>query len=473
MEIAGRVAEKQILEQILEKPTSQFIAMYGRRRIGKTYLIRKTYEKNTVFDCSGLFENTMEQMLENFWLNLSKKSKPTLPTPTSWLKAFYQLEQYINSLPNSEKKKVVFLDEISWFDTPKSGFMGALANFWNNYCTKRNDIVLVICGSAASWIIKNVVNARGGLHNRLSRTIRLNPFTLAETKLFLQTKKVKMADQDICQLYMCVGGIPFYLDQVEQGKSVPQILDDLFFDNNALLAKEFDNLYAALFKNFENHLIVIKALASKNKGLTRGEIIKLTKQNSGGGLSKVLQELEECGFIKKFADFSKSKEDGLYRLMDEFTIFFYKFINNKRGQLKGNEVVASNSFKIWSGFAFENLCFRHLPQIAMALGISGITYNAFSFIDKGTAQSDGSQIDMVIERADNCINIVEMKYHNASYQLTKQEHGNLIKRINSFLKKTKSKKTIFTTLISPHGAIKNEYFLNIVTNEIRLTDLIK
>jgi uncharacterized protein len=267
--------------------------------------------------------------------------------------------------------------------------------------------------------------------------------------------------------------VPFYLNQIEQGKSVPQILDDLFFANNALLANEFENLYAALFRNHENHKAVIKVLSSKNKGLTRSEIIKITKQNSGGGLSLVLQELEECGFIKKYTDFDKSKEDGLYRLMDEFTIFYYKFLNNKRGTYQGHEVVGSNTFKIWSGFAFENLCFKHLPQIAMNLGISGINYNAFSFVNKGTSESNGTQIDMIIERADNCVNIVEMKYYNDSYSLTKQEHGNLLKRINSFLEKTKSKKTIFVTLISPHGAIKNEYFLNLITNEITLLDLMK
>lgn len=473
MEVIGRVPEKQILEKILEKPNSQFVAMYGRRRIGKTYLIRNTYEKKSVFDCSGIFEGTMEAMLENFWINLSQKTKAPITPPKTWIQAFYLLEQYVDTLTKNHNKKVIFLDEISWFDTPKSGFMGALTNFWNNYCTKRTDIVLIICGSAASWIIRKIVNAKGGLHNRLDRTIRLDAFTLAETKLFLKSKKVRLADQDICQLYMCLGGVPFYLNQVEQGKSIAQILDDLFFNNNALLINEFGNLYAALFKNYNNHLKVIKALSSKNKGLTRGEIIANTKQKSGGGLSLVLQELEECGFIKKFADFDKSKEDGLYRLMDEFTIFYYKFLNNKRGSYQGHEILASNSFKVWSGFAFENLCFKHLPQIASTLGISGINFNAYSFIDKGTDLSIGAQIDLVIDRADNCLNIIEMKYYNDSFSLTKQESGKLTNRINSFLTKTKSKKTVFVTLISPYGAMKNEYFLSQITNEIILKDLMK
>ncbi len=465
MEITLRQNEQKILESALKKEQSQFFVMYGRRRIGKTYLIRSTFQKHLVFECSGLYLGEKEQLLENFWVKLSNQSGTTIKPPKTWIQAFNQLEAYLNSLENT-KKKVIFLDEISWFDTPKAGFLGALSNFWNSYCTKRTDIVLIICGSAASWIIDKVVNDKGGLHNRLNRTIKLNAFTLAETRQFFQAKKIKLSDKDIIQLYMCVGGVPFYLNEVESGKSVAQILEELFFKENALLHNEFENLYAALFKNHENHVTVIKALSTKNRGLTRSEITEITKLPSGGALSIVLEELEQCGFIGKFTDYDKPKADGLYRLLDEYTIFYQKFIRNKPNQ-NAQELVASQAFKIWSGFAFETLCFKHLPQIANALGISGINYNCYSFVDKGRENSDGSQIDMVIDRADNCINILEMKYYNDTYVLTKKETESLNRRVNSFLQKTKTKKSVFVTLVTVHGAEKNEQFLSLVTNEIR------
>ncbi len=474
MELVGRYLEKQILTGILEKPESQFVAMYGRRRIGKTFLIRRTFQKNMVFECSGLIEGDKHAMLENFWNGIKKINNNTEPIkrPRSWIKAFSELEKCIEQIPNSKKKKVIFLDELPWFDTPKSGFMPAFANFWNSFCSKRSDILLIICGSAASWIIRKIVNARGGLHNRLHRTIRLEPFTLVETKLFLRAKKVQMIEKDICQLYMCIGGIPFYLDQIQNGKSISQILDDLFFRPAAILASEFTNLYAALFKNHEKHLSVVKALHTKTKGLTRSEIIKASFKNSGGGLSLVLQELEECGFVQKHVDYDKPKEDGLYRLVDEFTIFYFKHIYEKRGQIKAHELVNSNAFRVWSGYAFENLCFRHIHKIAEVLGISGINFNVFSFVDKGSQESTGAQIDMVIDRADNCVNIIEIKFQTGKYILSKKEFEHINNRVNSFRKKTKTKKTVFVTLITPDGAETNPYFSSIISNEILLKNLI-
>lgn len=472
MEVIGRKKERQLLELLLQKDASQFVAVYGRRRIGKTFLIRNVYAKQLVFECAGLYQGSKEHLLEHFWIQLSKKSKQQKVPAKTWLAAFDQLTEYINELSDHEGKKIIFLDEISWFDTAKSGFLGALSNFWNAYCTKRKDIVLIICGSAASWIINKVINARGGLHNRLDRIIRLDPFTLAETKSFFENQKINLSLYDVTQVYMCLGGVPFYLNQIEKGKSVLQIFDQLFFTKNGILQNEFGNLYAALFRNHESHVKVIKALSSKNKGLTRSEIMKFTKRNSGGGLTQILDELEQCGFIQKFSDFNKPKEDGLFRLVDEFTLFYLKFLSNTQGKsLAAQDLINSNSFKIWSGFAFENLCIKHLPQITKTLGISGVSFNAHSFLVKATKQYTGAQIDLIIDRADNCVNLIEIKYSRDKYFLTKKEQSLINLRIDSFEQKSQSKKTIFVTLISPFGAIKNEYFLSTITNELVLEDL--
>ncbi len=471
MHVAGRDEEVAILQRILQKEQSEFVAMYGRRRIGKTYLIREVYKSNIIFECSGVNEQEFSQQLENFWLTYIEtfpKEQPKLPT--TWLQAFSLLKKKINSLKNTEKK-VIFLDEIAWFETPKSGFLAALDSFWNSYCTKRNDIILVICGSAASWIINKVINNTGGLHNRVTSHIQLLPFTMHETKAFLQLNKVKLSFKDIAQLYMAVGGVPYYLKDIVQGQSVPQILDNLFFGNQPILKNEFNNLYASLFKNSHLHVAIVKALTSKNKGLTRKQILTTTGLTSGGGFTLLLQELVECGFVKMIQPINTSKDDILYRLMDEYTIFYFKFLAAKKTESSWQQKTLGQPYKIWSGFAFENLCFRHVALIKKALGISGIITNEYSWLQKGSTVTQGAQIDCIIDRNDNCVNIIEAKFYNKKLELTKKNADDLREKVETFKEKTKIKKNVFVTLLTIFGAAKNEHYLSEVTNQLLIDDL--
>ena len=471
MALVGRHSEKRIIDRLLKSQESEFLAVYGRRRVGKTYLIREYLKTHIVFECTALLDITKEQQLLNFEITLNRLHGQPTAKHQSWLEAFESLGSYLDGLSKTRKgkKKVIFFDEIPWFDTPRAGFLPAFTQFWNSYCSKRRDILLVICGSAASWIINKVVKSRGGLHNRLTQTIRLNPFDLSETKAYLRSQKVKLQDRDVTQLFMIVGGVPYYLKQIQPGKGIPQILDDLFFVPNARLKGEFNMLYASLFKNHELHELVVKKLAEKSKGLTRKEIIKATKIKSGGGLTKVLQELEECGFLIKSQDYDKTKEDGLYRLLDEYSLFYFKFL--EKAQVKqGALLYNSQSFKIWSGFAFENLCFKHDKTIANILGISGVQYSIYSFLDKGTEQSDGSQIDIVLDRQDNIINIIEAKYYNAPLKITKKMGLNIANKIASFKRKTNTKKSIFVTLITAMGVEENEHYYSWITNDIQIKD---
>ena len=378
--IAGRKPEKKLLKSLLDKTSPEFVAVYGRRRVGKTFLIREVYKRQIVFECSGLHQKSFSQQLENFWLTLQETNQlnNTIPPPKTWLQAFSQLKSYLNTL-STQDKKVIFLDEIPWFETPRSGFLAALDNFWNQYCSKRRDIILVICGSAASWIIKKIINDRGGLHNRITTQIRLMPFSLFETKEFLELNEVHLTLKDISQLYMAVGGIPFYLRDVKPGKSVPQILDDLLFREQATLKREFQNLYASLFKNSELHEKIVETLASKNKGLNRKDIIKQTGLKSGGGLSLALRELIECGFVKKIFPINQSKDSILFRLVDEYSLFYFKFLKGQVKTTSWQVISQMSSFKIWSGFAFETLCLKHTQQIKQALGIHGIITNEFGW----------------------------------------------------------------------------------------------
>jgi AAA+ ATPase superfamily predicted ATPase len=471
-DIIGRQREVKILRNVLTNRGSQFVGLYGRRRVGKTYLIRQVYKADIKYECTAMHGVSKRVQLEHFWRELLQVHRSKDLPPTSWAEAFARLAEYLTTVkPGKSGKKVVFLDEISWYDTPRSGFLPAFTQFWNGYCDKQTDIVLVICGSAASWIIEKIVNNRGGLHNRLTRTLRLLPFDLQDASKLLAANRVKLSKKDIIQLYMLVGGIPYYLNLVERGKGIAGIMDDLFFGEQAALAREFDNLYAALFKNHEKHLAVVSALSNKGKGLTRKQIIQSTKLASGGWLTLILEELEQCGFIVKSRDIDKASEDGLYRLIDEYTLFYYKFLANKRTSTTGAGVANSQSFKVWSGFAFENLCIKHHKLIAQALGFPGIAYDVYSFVDKGTLESDGSQIDMVIDRADPYINVVEAKYHNEPYKMTKSAAQSITHKVNSLRRKTGTAKTIFTTLVTVRGAVSNTHFTEVVTNEVIFEEL--
>lgn len=467
-EIIGRSQEVATLQQLLDTNKSEFLAVYGRRRVGKTFLIREYYREHTIFHCSGINVSAMDDQLDIFYEALLRAGLPATSAPTSWIEAFRSLKVLID-LDRSKKKKVIFLDEISWMDTPRSKFIPALSHFWNTYCEDRSDIILVVCGSVSTWIMDNILNDRGELHNRSTRRIRLKPFSLYESRAYLAHRKVKLAQKDLTTLYMLIGGIPYYLNAVQPGRSIPQIMDDLFFGSSADLRNEYENLYPALFRNADNHIEVIEALSRKNMGLTRKEIIKNTTMRSGGTFSKVLVELESCGFLQKIHPADKKKEDALYRLMDEYSIFYHKFIKPAKVR-SGVSLGNSQAFTIWSGFAFENLCIRHSTHIAHALQIAGTDYRIYSYKDKADQTGSGAQIDLAIDRVD-AVNIIEAKYYNDVYALTATEAKKIRQRVLSYINKTKTKKSVFKTLITPYGATRNEHYLSEITNDIVVDDL--
>ena len=470
MSLVGREPEKAIMTKLLLDEDSNLLAVYGRRRIGKTYLIREFFKKNIIFEASGINEKDKTQQLENFWFSQYDFEKVKREQPKTWLKAFQNLKEFIESKKDNDKK-VIFLDEIAWFETQKSGFLAALDKFWNQFCSKRNDIILVICGSAASWIINKIINNKGGLHNRLTCQIQLLPFDIEETKKYLESKKIQLVAQDIIKLYMIVGGIPYYLRYLEKGQSVDQYIQNMFFNESAILKNEFTNLYASLFKNSDNHIAIVKALSNKNKGLTRNELLIHSKLKSGGGFSEVLNELLLCGFIKAITPIQNKKEDVLYRLVDEYTLFYYKFLFNSK---ISNWLEFSNSqvIKIWQGFSFENFVLKHIKLVKKELGISGIISNEYSWYFKGSNDEDGTQIDLIIDRNDNCLNILEIKFYENEFVITKNIFSELSKKKFIFIEKTKTKKNVFLTMISLNGVKQNEYFLSIITNQLEMTKII-
>jgi len=472
-QLIGRTTEIEILKSALNSNKSEMVSVIGRRRVGKTFLISQVYARQIVFSVTGIQAAPLEDQLENFTYNIEQFSKAALPaqSPKTWLRAFMLLIEYLETVDFS-KKRVVFLDELPWLSTHKSGFLRGLSFFWNSWAVNKN-IVVVICGSSASWMIKKVVHHRGGLHNRITKRIYLAPFTLSETEAYLKHRNLHFTRYHIVQMYMAFGGIPHYLEAIKQGESATQNINRICFSKNGLLRDEFLKLYPSLFSNADHHILVIRALAGKRLGMTRKEIINATKLSAGGSLQRVLEELEQSGFIKAYRSFGKKKKEKNFRLIDEYSLFYLQFIENNpyEGDDTWNHLSQTPSYTSWSGYSFEGICMKHLPQIKKVLGISGIYSVSASFLKRGTDTEKGTQIDLVLDRKDQVINLFEIKFSNKLYSISKTYFENLSNKINVFETSTKTKKQLFLVFITPFGLLENQYSSAIVAKSLTLDDL--
>jgi uncharacterized protein len=470
----GRKKELEILANAYTSKKPELVAVFGRRRVGKTYLIESFFEGKIDFELTGLKDGTREQQLRNFSYSLKDVQKlEDLPLPPiDWLEAFHQLKTYLESLENSEKRKVVFIDELPWMAGGKSDFLTGFSYFWNSYAAKAN-IVVVICGSATAWMIQKIINDKGGLHNRVTRRIHLQSFTLAETEAYFQEKHIAFDRYQLLLLYMTMGGIPHYLDQVEGGKSAVQNIDDICFQPQGLLRTEFDNLYSALFTNSDRYESIVSVLSSTWKGMSRLEIISKTKISDGGGLTMMLQELEQSGFISSYIPFGKKKKDTLFRLTDCYSLFYLKFIRDipLKETISWQALSKTQTWITWSGYAFENICFHHIDNIKTALGIAGVHTNQYSFVAKTTEEIEGTQIDLLIDRQDSVISLCEVKFYNDELILTKEDADNLRRKKSIFRHVTDTKKQIFIVLITTFGLIKNKHSLGLVDNVLDMNAL--
>ncbi|MDR1720584.1 MAG: ATP-binding protein [Dysgonamonadaceae bacterium] len=468
--IIGRGTEIQQLETILNSGKAEFLVVYGRRRIGKTFLIKQFFKGKFAFYLSGAENASKEAQLFNFAIALREYSGKEYPLVDSWQKAFVQLKEYLQNI-KKKGRKVIFIDEMPWLDNAKSGFLSAFEYWWNTYASSNNEIVLVVCGSSTSWITKKIFKNRGGLHNRVTRQIALQPFTLAETEQFLKAKKTKMSRLQIAECYMIMGGVPYYLEQLEKHYSLEQNIDNLFFKKNGILRDEFSKIYSSLFKSPEKYMQVIEVLSQKRKGLLREEIVKLTKIPDGGGLTSILEELELCGFISINNNFSTPKSNKLFQLTDFYSLFYTHFIKNRNITDKNfwSNTINTPLHNAWTGFAFELLCLAHIEQIRRKLGIGGVITCTFSWRSK-KAESDNVQIDLLIDRADNVINICEMKFSRKEFTISKTDDENIRNKVWTFAEETRTKKALHTTLITTFGVKHNAYW-NEVQSEVRLEDL--
>jgi uncharacterized protein len=474
--LAGRKPERAELEDALASGRPELIAVHGRRRVGKTYLIRTVFARQLCFELTGMRDVSLGVQLKNFTQTLSRHVTYPLETPTSWIDAFAMLERYLTSQLGQVGRKVVFLDEIPWIASPRSGFLSALDHFWNSFGSRQQNLIVVICGSAASWMIVNVLHHKGGLHNRVTRTIPLNPFNLHETQSFLQGRGIALEQDQILELFMAVGGIPYYLDYVRKGKSAAQNIDALFFAPNAPLADEFDQLYAALFTHHDQHVKVIRELARKRSGLTRQQLRAGTGLPTGGTLTTVLSELERTGFILRTVPFGKTLRDSVYRLIDAFTLFQLRWVSSKallheRGSWWLQQRSTPAGFA-WNGYAFENVCLTHVTQIKQALGISGIVTEQSAWqLKESDREKSGAQIDLLIDRPDGVINLCEMKHTESPFVIDKRYARILRERSDIFRRATGTRKSLLVTFITKQGVFPSSYASELVASEVRCNDL--
>ena len=475
--LIGRTEEIALLEEYYNSNKSELVAVYGRRRVGKTYLVCETLEDRFDFDYTGKHKVSAKIQISEFQKGINRLTKDESGKAKDWFEAFDHLKDYLLGL--KKDRVVVFLDELPWMDTAKSNFLAALSAFWNGWRSKKTLLKLYVCGSATTWMVDKFIGDKGGLYGRVSRPIYLAPFTLLETEQYLNDiKKMKYGRKLVLDTYMIFGGIPYYLDMLNNRKPLSENVDDLFFANNAPLKPEFDFLFRSLFKDSSNYRRVIEYISTKLVGQTREEISDNCNL-TGGELTKILNNLVACDFIRCYMSPGNKKRSKVYQLTDMFSLFYLRFVSKNAGT---DEHFWTNLGKTgkksnWSGYAFEQVCLNHIPQIKAKLGISGILSNSYAwsrkkFTDSNGVEWAGGQIDLIIDRNDDVMNLCEMKYSSDEYIINPKYAKDIKERMAMFRASEKTKKDLRCTFVTIYGVRRNPSS-DVVAYEVILDDLFK
>lgn len=484
MNLIGRNEEKIILDDFFDSNKSEFLAIYGRRRIGKTFLIKQIFAQKDClfFNVTGIQNGKMITQIERFTKEISRTFYQgiELKKQDNWIDAFDVLSNAIEKLAK-DKKIVLFLDEFPWMATHKSGLLQALEHRWNHAWSNDNRIKLIICGSSASWIINKIINNKGGLHNRITKQIHLMPFHLRDTISLLKNQKINLNNKQVAELYMITGGVPYYLLHAEKNKSTAQIIDEIAFRKDGLLFYEFDNLFSSLFENSNNYIELLRIIAKSHTGIGQEEVIsQLNEISRGGRIINRLQELEDTGFVISFTPHQHKKRGKYYRLIDEYSLFYLDWIEPVKNTLQkkslepGYWIEKHNTptWYNWAGYAFESICYKHLTQIRKKLGINASAIaNGWRYSPTAKSGEKGAQIDLLFDRDDDAITICEIKYTTEPFEIKKDYADNIKRKIAIFKQKTKTNKQIFFVMISANGIKETLYSEELVQGMVTLEDL--
>ena len=463
MQIVGRKREIAELTRLKESNQAEFVALYGRRRVGKTWLVRNYFQDQFTFYTTGIARGNRKEQLKNFYKSICSYSKKNPEEPKDWYETFDLLKSVIKQ--SRQRRKVVFLDELPWMDTQKSEFLKAIDLFWNSWGCMQSNLLFIVCGSAASWMVKNIIRDKGGLHNRLTCHLHLAPFTLSETKSYLHSQGLRWSDETVAECYMIMGGIPYYLHLLDRSMSLAQNVDRLFFAPNALLKDEFDTLYKSLFKKSEDYVKIIAALSKRRSGYTRDDIVKATGLSNGGGLTRRLDELEQCNFIRRYSPI-KGKTP-IYQLVDFYSLFYFLFLDGKRRFDRDAwlHLQATPRYNTWLGLSFERLCFAHVHAILKGLGITGTATNTYALL------TSDAQMDMVIERADKVTSLCEMKYSSRPYAMSAEEAKKIRHREDEIGASFPTQKQVLVSLITNRIPKKNEHYNSLISSNLTLENI--
>lgn len=470
-DLIGREKEIKRLTKVMKEKEAQLVIVYGRRRVGKTFLVNEFFENKFDFKFTGAYNRPRQEQLKNFILELNHYSDEKYDNPKDWTEAFFLLRDYLEK-KGSDEKQVVFFDEMPWMDSQLSGFLPAFEWFWNSWGSARKNLVFIVCGSSTSWLVKNIDNNKGGLFNRRTCRIILSPLDLYNTEKYLNSRDIYWSRYDIALCYMIMGGIPFYLRLLDRELSLNENIDMIFFNKMSELWDEFDQLFQTLFKNSDQYIKIVEALSQKKKGLARGEISKATKIPANGDLTQMLSDLEKSGFIRVNTKFGNKSKEKTYQLCDYFTMFYLRFVRDNYGKDEHfwSNTTDNPSRNAWQGLTFEQICKDHIAQVKKKLGIPGILSTVSSWYKQGNDDEKGAQIDMLIDRRDHVISLCEDKFSTQPYEITKEYDESLKNKVAVFREATGTRKTIQVAMITTYGLKPNKYS-NYIGKIIQLDDL--
>lgn len=486
MALVNRREEIKILQQMLDSKRPEFLCLYGRRRVGKTFLIREFFQDKEIilFNITGAKDAPMVEQLQHLTDELGKTfyHGAKLKNAKNWDDAFNMLTQAFTSSPKN-RSIILFFDELPWMATKRSRLLQNLDYYWNQHWSRDKRIKLIVCGSSASWILHKIVKNKGGLYNRMTKEIHLEPLNLPDTKNFLDSIGINLNQQQTLLLYMVMGGIPYYLIQIEKGLAATQIIEKLAFSKNGFLLKEFDNLFGSLFDDDEAYTDIVRKIGKYRYGIGQQELLNiLGKHAQGGAYSRKLKNLEETGFIMSYVPIFHKEKGIYYRVTDEYVLFYLKWIEPIRKNLQkaalspGNWQAMQNTpeWNSWLGYAFENVCYKHLPAIRNALDISPTAIaDSWRYVPRKYDQEAGAQIDLLFDRKDGAITICEIKYNTKPYIITKDYVDNLKRKMEVFQKQTRTKKQLFISMITAMGLKNNYYAEELLSGFVTLDDIFK